>query len=176
MWTKSKIQLKISFRQFKIILFRNEEGNFYRYESDCLNAIMPTVINGKTQLYCEACDTACQFCPRKGHWIKFNVSLNTNCYCDMTTCVDGVSTIGGIDTVRCSGNAIMDGRGKCIDLVEINPNIDEDLEDLFKSDNEKSPENGASDPNGIYTVQCSNGQVMDESSKIILLFLLALCF
>ena len=94
----------------------------------------------------------------------------------MTTCVDGVSTIGGIDTVRCSGNAIMDGRGKCIDLAEINPNLDEDLEDLFKSSNEKSPENGTSDPNGIYTVQCSNGQVMDESSKIILLFLLALCF
>ena len=89
---------------------------------------------------------------------------------------DGVSFIMGVDTVRCSGNAIMDGRGNCIDLVEINPNIDEDLEDLFKSDNEKLPENGASDPNGIYTVRCSNGQVMDESSKIIILFLLALCF
>ena len=108
----------MNFRELKVTLFRNEDGNYYKDESECLNAMLASVIDGKTQLYCKACDLACQFCPRKGHWIKFNVSLNTNCYCDMTTCVDGVSTIGGIDTVRCSGNAIMDGRGKCIDLVE----------------------------------------------------------
>ena len=171
----------MNFRELKVTLFRNEDGNYYKDESECLNAMLASVIDGKTQLYCKACDLACQFCPRKGHWIKFNSSVffNTNCYCDMTTCVNEVSTIhypSMVSNVRCSGNAIMDGLGNCIEWVKINPNYDENLEDLFRSDNEKSPENGASDPNGIYTVQCSNGQVMDESSKIILLFLLVLCF
>ena len=213
MWTKSKTQLKISFRKFKIILFRNEEGNFYRYESDCLNAIMPTVINGKTQLYCEACDTACQFCPRKGHWIKFSAYFTSNCYCDMTACTFHRRNRGGVTTtpttttttvatVRCSGNAIMDGRGNCIDLVKINPNHDdENLEDLFGTDNGRSFGNGSGN---VDTVRCYDGKVMDGrgicvdndenhedlfgsttngsterksgSSKIILLLLLALCY
>merc|ERR1712062_665799 len=51
---------------------KNEEGNYYEDESECLKAMLPTVIDGKTYLYCEACDTACQYCPREGQWIKFD--------------------------------------------------------------------------------------------------------
>ena len=136
--------------------------------------MLPSVIDGKSDLYCEACDTACQSCPRKGQWIKFNaIAYPKDCYCDMTTCDFRMSAPGGVGTVRCSGNAIMDGRGNCVNVIEIETNHDENLEDLFRSDHGRSSES-IDEANVIQ--QSASDTRSGSSTKIILLFLLALCF
>ena len=164
----------LTFGKLKNQLFRNEEGNYYKDESECLNAMLPSVFDGQTPLYCEACDTACQSCPRKGQWIKFNaIAYPKDCYCDMTTCDFRMSAPGGVGTVRCSGNAIMDGRGNCVNVIEIETNHDENLEDLFRSDHGRSSES-IDEANVIQ--QSASDTRSGSSTKIILLFLLALCF
>ena len=164
----------LTFGKLKNQLFRNEEGNYYKDESECLNAMLPSVFDGQTPLYCEACDTACQSCPRKGQWIKFNaIAYPKDCYCDMTTCDFRMSAPGGVGTVRCSGNAIMDGRGNCVNVIEIETNHDENLEDLFGSDHGRSSES-IDEANVIQ--QSASDTRSGSSTKIILLFLLALCF
>ena len=163
----------LTFGKLKNQLFRNEEGNYYKDESECLNAMLPSVIDGKSDLYCEACDTGCQSCPRKGQWIKFNAGASPkDCYCDMTTC-GSLTSIQGVGTVRCSGNAIMDGRGNCVNVIEIETNHDENLEDLFGSDHGRSSES-IDEANVIQ--QSASDTRSGSSTKMILLFLLALCF
>ena len=111
------------FNEIKIRLFRNEEGNYYEDESECLKAMMSSMTEsghaGGTKDYCQACDSACQSCPRQGQWIKFNRDvLDKDCYCVLRNC--SIQDQGWewmkVDTEKCSKNAIKDGLGNCIGL------------------------------------------------------------
>ena len=45
-----------------------------------------------------------------------------------------------ISGTRCSGNAFMDGRGECIELIKIETDFKEDLQNLFPNSNPKPTE------------------------------------
>jgi len=99
---------------------------------------MKSVTNGVTDEYCDLCDNVCQVCPRKDQWIKINSEVTSkDCYCSMTDCQFGYDYEHSISGTRCSGNAFMDGRGECIELVPIETNSNEDSEGLFPNSNPK---------------------------------------
>ena len=122
-------------------MFSFIDENYFKSETKCLKSLMKSVTNGVTDEYCDLCDNVCQVCQGKDQWIKINSEVTSkDCYCSMTDCQFGYDYEHSISGTRCSGNAFMDGRGKCIELDQIETDFKEDLQDLFPNSNPKPTE------------------------------------